>query len=268
MKHRLIQLVRWHGNRRMPGSVMLAKLARVYLAAYNNENYDIETNGERWLLERLSSFSLSMIFDVGANAGEWSEHARRAHPKTTIHAFEIVPSTFQVLSEKYVSRQINAHPIGLAEKAGIASVKVYEGNDTISTIINTDAIHPYRHEDIEVQVTTGDAFCSENKINNIDLLKIDTEGGESLVLAGFRGMIERQKIDILQFEYGMANIYAQFLLKDYYDQFGHLYEIGQLYPTGVRFSDYRPVYENFRGRNFVAVRRDRQDLIEALSLCE
>ncbi len=72
----------------MIGADVVAKAARVFLLAYDNVHYQVSENGELWLLERLCSFRVNTVFDVGANAGLWARAARSAHPDAVIHAFE------------------------------------------------------------------------------------------------------------------------------------------------------------------------------------
>ena len=45
-----------------------------------------------------------------------------------------------------------------------------------------------------IEVTTGDKFCLQNHISEIDLLKIHTEGYELQVLNGFSDMLKNSKI--------------------------------------------------------------------------
>jgi hypothetical protein len=79
-------------------------------------------------------------------------------------------------------------------------------------------------------------------------------------------MLEEGRIATLQFEYGMANIYSRFLLRDFYTLLeARGFTIGKLYPGGIRFAPYHPESEDFRGPNFVAVRQDKPELVKLLS---
>jgi hypothetical protein len=55
----------------------------------------------------------------------------------------------------------------------------------------------------EIELTTGDQFCEQHGISNINFLKIDTEGFDLKVCAGFVRMLAKQDIDLLQVEAGM-----------------------------------------------------------------
>ena len=54
--------------------------------------------------------------------------------------------------------------------------------------------------EINVQTQTLDNFCLEEKINNIDVLKIDAEGNELNVLKGAKKLLEQNKINIIYTE--------------------------------------------------------------------
>jgi hypothetical protein len=118
----------------------------------------------------------------------------------------------------------------------------------------------------QVQLDTGDSYCRERDIQRIDLLKIDTEGAEHKVLAGFDQMLKAEAIDIIQFEFGQANIETHFLLKDFFELLTPCgYQIGKLHPCSVEFHDYHYDMQDFVGPNFVAVRGDRCDVIKRIS---
>ena len=53
---------------------------------------------------------------------------------------------------------------------------------------------------IEVDATTIDDYCAENNINEIDLIKIDTQGSEADILAGMKKIIENEKVSIIEIE--------------------------------------------------------------------
>lgn len=57
----------------------------------------------------------------------------------------------------------------------------------------------------EIVETTGDSYCQSNKIQRINILKIDTEGFEMNVLHGFSDMLNSGKIDSILIEVGFHN---------------------------------------------------------------
>jgi FkbM family methyltransferase len=226
--------------------------------------YDIELNGERWLIERLTAGDPSVLFDVGANRAEWSRIAHRILPRATIHAFEIVPETFAILKANVLeSNNIVANPFGLADRDGEIEIHSGGGGSPHSSIVPdfVGRIESTRR----CRVMTGDSYMRERNIERIDLLKMDVEGSEHLVLAGLQNAIGRGAIDVVQFEYGRINIITHFLLYDFYRLLeGAGYAVGQLNPTSVEFKPYSVYMETWWPPNWIGVRRDRPDIIEML----
>ena len=103
-------------------------------------------------------------------------------------------------------------------------------------------------------------------IQEIDFLKIDTEGGEPLVLAGFREMLQAKKIKMIQFEYCEINITTKYLLKDFYAFFAQYgYEVGKVYSKAVEFKPYHLEMEDFIGLNYIAIPKEAVELKRQLS---
>ena len=205
------------------------------------------------------------MFDVGANVGDWSVHAAVALPEATIHAFEPVPDTFSALARSATALpgRIVANPAGLSDRDGTIALNVMADDSTLSSIV---ALHEGEGRRVDCAMRSGDAYMAEHKIDRIDLLKIDVEGAEHLVLQGFARALAEGRIDVIQFEYGQANIVTRFLLRDFHLLLeGHGYSVGKLYPSRVDFRSYRFEHEDFIGPNFVAVRAAREDVKKLLT---
>ena len=101
-------------------------------------------------------------------------------------------------------------------------------------------------------------------ITHVDFLKLDVEGAENRVLQGFANALQDRLIDVIQFEYGRANIISKFLLYDFYVLFQKYgYKVGKIYPNYVDFREYSSDDENFLGPNYLAV---REELVNHLGL--
>jgi hypothetical protein len=154
--------------------------------------------------------------------------------------------------------------LGLSDAAGEVTLRHYPGLPALTTA--TDYPHPFPSTELLGRVEPGDALAARLGVERIDLLKIDVEGMEPRVLAGFSGCFERGAIELVQFEYGRVNILSRFLLRDFYAFFTERgYRVGKLYPERVDFRPYDLADEDFLGPNYVACRSLRADLVEALS---
>lgn len=124
-----------------------------------------------------------VVFDVGANIGIWSLLAakRGAH----VHAFEPVPALVERLRrhaiENNVEITINACAAG-AENGTLPFYEFREGNSGASSL----APRSERDVRIDVPVITLDSYIARERIEHVQLLKIDVEGAEGIVLAGAR----------------------------------------------------------------------------------
>src|SRR5262245_9306748 len=121
----LRSVVRSVSQRGGRGSRELYKLARRYSLLYENFNYNARTNGEYWLVSRLTQFDLQTIFDVGANRGDWSEHCAKLFPAARIHSFEIVPDTAEKLEARTDgTSNVIVNRFGLSDSSGNVSIFV------------------------------------------------------------------------------------------------------------------------------------------------
>jgi FkbM family methyltransferase len=237
-----------------------------YHQIQENFNYNIETNGERWLLQALARKKmLETAFDVGANHGDWAALVLTANPNATVHCFEICPPTFQkVLARLSGRKNIFLNSFGLSDAPGEVKIKYSADGDGGTTMF--DVTLPLNTEIINARVGCGKDYCAEHGIKKIDCLKLDVEGAEHLVLKGFGDMLNPAMIPIVQFEYGMVNIVTKFLLKDFHTLFeSRGYKVGKLFPGYVRFREYRFSDEDFRGPNYVAASPELAALLEIKS---
>jgi FkbM family methyltransferase len=193
--------------------------------------------------------------------------ARKFFPKATFHSFEIVPATFQMLLEITKSDpRIIPQNVGLSDQIGKISISYSSLDSTTATGQKIDEMR--YHEDwydqsIECEVTTGREYLSQSKLGPVYLLKIDVEGMDFKVLKGFGDALNGVKA--IQFEYGVFNISSSDLLVDFCALLNsHDFIVGQIYPKFVDFFDYHFSREDFKGHNYIAVKRDDHSLIAKL----
>jgi FkbM family methyltransferase len=260
----LIQRV---GARRSNPAVKTAvRAARALLRAYEGNSArlrDITNNGEGRVLDVLGA-DLDVVFDVGANVGEWTQRALSAGAKS-VHAFEISPATAAGITQRYASdARVRVNAVGLAAAPGTLTIHHYPDHPALTTI--TDYPHDAASTAIEAPVTTGDAYMAEHGIDRIDFLKLDVEGAEPGVIEGFAKAFGNGAIGVVQYEYGRVCILTKYLLRDFYTQMtGYGFDVGRIEPNGVEFMEYDMALENFADSNWLAVQRDRRDWIARLS---
>jgi FkbM family methyltransferase len=234
-----------------------------YSLAQSSDSY---TNGELRLLEKLSG-RLAVVFDVGANAGEWTEMVLNCHQQGVIpeiHLFEPGPGVFKMLSENFKDRQhLILNQCGLSDKEG--SLQFFENitfNQSSSFIDfengGTRKVH-------EVPVTTVAAYCELKNIFHIDFLKIDCEGFDFKVLQGCGEMLEKGQIEVIQFEYGStwalsgATLLAACRLLS-----RHHYRVYYLLPMGLQVFNPEIIGDFFQYANFIALHKDSDTFINEI----
>ena len=158
------------------------------------------------LRERMPGISVRTILDVGANVGQSAEELLSHYPDAGIHSCEPVASTFAKLNEKRFKGKVTCHHLALGSEEGTVEMTVAEGAEH-SVTNSIGGVHPSvaglatRKE--VVQLTMLDTFCLQQAINQVDYLKIDTEGHDLEVLKGATGMLRARRIGVIDVEVGM-----------------------------------------------------------------
>lgn len=158
-------------------------------------------------IDRGWNTATDVVFDVGANAGEFAAEALRELPASRVYSFEPHPDTFRRLSSSVSNLRFSANQIALGDQVGEAAFHVY-GDDGDGSLINSlvpDARFPmkfgYSSRAMTVPCTTIDAFCAANAVERVDLLKIDTEGADLLVLRGAQRMLAEGRVRYIYVEF-------------------------------------------------------------------
>jgi FkbM family methyltransferase len=243
----------------------LAGFGRALNRLYENRNHDIYSNGEVTVIQKLSLFNPGVIIDGGANTGDYSMMVGRLCPESRVYSLEPVKSTFGKLSEN-VAGYANIFPVrkGLYKENCTRQINIFE-SDAHSSLYDIKGISYSPHGSETIELVRGDDFLKENKLDQVDLLKIDVEGAEFDALAGFDKSIGAGKIRVVQFEYGYINISTKKLLVDFYNFFETRgYIIGKIFPKTVEFRKYEFKHEDFIGPNYLAVRDSESALIDSL----
>lgn len=221
--------------------------------ALENKMNDNELSGEYRVLRILAKNNPKVVFDIGANVGNWTKKLKQYSPKSVVYSFEPIPQTFETLCRNLKEeKMVYPHQIALSDREGTLEFNFYPSNSYFSSIYKTTFDSNF--QTLSVNTISGDTFCDEQNIDEIDFLKIDVEGAENKVLVGFLKRIKEGKIKAIQFEYGPQNVESRFLLKDFYDLLERNgYRIGKIYPTWIDWSGYSIEKENFILSNFLAL---------------
>ncbi len=206
-----------------------------------------------------------VLFDVGANVGDYTERALSLAHDVRVHCFEPVPATFKALEARFTSDprrdRVRLNNVGLGDQVGTATMRVYgptAGSNSLYERRSALGAHPEftEHREQAVSLTTLDAYVTAEAVQRIDLLKIDVEGHELKVLRGATHALAAGVVKTIQFEYGGCFLDAGTRLEQVFDLLsGNGYSIFRLLPFGkTRVRSFSPKLENYCYSNWVAIR--------------
>jgi FkbM family methyltransferase len=248
----------------LPRSRLLYRGARAYVDRYANDNNpDIHHNGELWFL-RQTLPAAKVVFDVGANVGEWASLAVAINPSVNLHCFEPSAATYQRLTSRRLPANVICNNVGLGATRREADLHVFEAGSGLNSLGRRTGLEdgfgvggPTAIE--RVRLETGDDYCRQHGITQIDFCKVDVEGFEMDVFNGMTGLLDAKRIRVIQFEYGGCNIDSRTLLRDLFQFFlPRGYVLHKLYPRSLQMVPrYDQRLENFQYQNWVAIIGDQ-----------
>ena len=175
-----------------------------------------------------------IVFDVGAHYGETIKLFNKKLNIKKIYSFEASPKNYQILKKsisKYNSKKIEIYNYGIGRELSKSYInQTLESSSSTINELNVNSKYLKKklkilniknknsfHYKIPIKIITLDYFIEKNKIENIDLLKIDTEGYEFNVLKGLSKY--NQKIKLVYFEHH----YDDMIVKNY--KFGDIHQL-------------------------------------------
>jgi FkbM family methyltransferase len=133
--------------------------------------------------------------DLGANAGLLSMVASRAvGPEGRVYSFEPSAREFARLKRHVEANRLHnvrAIRCAVSDRMGVLPLRVaqrpHAGQNTIGASFGYDGVLLDRVETVEA--TTLDAFVERERLESVDLIKMDVEGSELRVLAGAENLL-------------------------------------------------------------------------------
>ncbi|MER6059616.1 FkbM family methyltransferase [Streptomyces sp. NPDC001792] len=200
-----------------------------------------------------------VIFDVGANFGQWTTCLQAALGTSAGSFFMFEPQSAcqPTLTRMSDSRRVLI-PAAVGDKPGSATIfSDTPGSGVASVHMRRDSYFGdlTAYQDL-VPVTTIDREVKKRRIDHIDLLKLDIEGAELAALRGASTSLEERRIATIAFEFGSANVYSRIFFRDFWDLLDPLgYRLWRICPGGtlLALTEYVEELEHFRGvSNYIA----------------
>lgn len=216
----------------------------------NNLWNDGESDCIKYLIK-----NLDIVFDVGANIGDWSAAVLMAHSRVTIFAFEPVPELAERLLKRFGNKLVHVNQIALSNQKKKSTFNYYPSAMAGGSFFEHVYLKDVPRIKFEVDTLTLDEFCGQYFIDHVNFLKIDTEGTELNILLGARKLLEENEIDIIQFEYGGAYPAAKATFKQVFQflrSFG--YVVFRIFKNNlVHIEQWRDALENYKCTNYLAM---------------
>ena len=187
---------------------------------FNNEIKNI--NFDELLKEKIQNNPV--IFDVGANSGQSIMKYKKIFQNPTIHSFEPIKKEFELISTRFGNdKNIFLNNFALGDKAEFKElnvtakssnssfIKIKEGTEWLDRRSKDKKTSPQKYSEVQkVKIETLDQYCRDKKIDQIDLLKIDTQGYEDKVLLGSQETINKNKVNVIIVEIMFDNVYEKY----------------------------------------------------------
>ena len=144
---------------------------------------------------------MRVMFDVGSNYGYFSCLWASLNINNKVYAFEASPENIRPLYHNILknnlSDKITVIPVAVGKNLGTHKFNAERNeNQTgwggLSFDNSTDSL--------EVDMITLDKYADDNSIEQIDVLKIDTEGADTWVLYGAKNLLKNKKIKHIFYE--------------------------------------------------------------------
>jgi FkbM family methyltransferase len=201
-----------------------------------------------------------LIFDVGANQGDWSRALLKKLPRARIVMFEPAAGCQSHL-QSLISERVQLVPCAVGSEPGTA--QLWSSSETDGAA----SLHPRKDtyfatlqfQPQAVAVTSIDHYISQHALERVDLMKLDIEGHELAALQGADAALSAGKIHALAFEFGAANINSRTFFRDFWEYLdARKFDLFRITPGGslLAISSYSEDLEHFRGvTNYLAFAR-------------
>ena len=236
------------------------------VAASVSDGIDLRSNGELWLIERLSP-NLKCFVDVGANVGEWTKAVLARNKCISGTCFEPSPSASAELFKSAIEwPTVRVVPKAVSDREG--SLKFRELGQAAQTSGAASIVGSANGVGVVVDVpaVTLDDELERIGVRDVDILKVDAEGMDWRVLCGAANLLSEGRIRVVQFEYGDGWVRSGGTLwwsVAWLESRG--YAVKRLMSNGLSPLDLEALGEHFAYSNYVAIRVGDKRTMDALA---
>lgn len=146
---------------------------------------------EKWLPYIKDS---KVVLDIGANLGNHTLFWAKNTDYSAIYSFEPYPVNYERLAHNIANNSLkNVFPVnyGVGARKGYTKVLNFSEDNYGATTLDTGI-----SDSGDIRIIDIDTFVSDHGLNQVDFVKIDTEGFEESVLAGMQQVIKLHRPDL------------------------------------------------------------------------
>lgn len=220
-----------------------------------------EKEAFHYALTRCHQEGEKIVFDVGAHEGEYLKTVERAGVK--FHCFEPEPGSFEKLRAAYAGTDgFFLNNFALSDFDGSAPLYAHQPGAAQAALDKPDFAYLGSEFKVmaDVPVRSLASYCETTGIDQIDVLKIDTEGHELRILNAALGMIKNRRIHFIQFEFGICHVDTGNFFKDFWRLLSPHYHISRIHPEGlIPVEKYVQELEVFHVANYLCELKEKSN---------
>jgi FkbM family methyltransferase len=261
--YRLVEKVYVFALARPSAQRLNNKILTLAIRARGYDNFgDFKNTGEQNFIKMLAARDPKLCLDVGANKGQYARVLLEM-TRAKVISFEPLPRAFAALLtlKNEFGDRFEAENVGVGQREGTLALH-YDAEDSklasfSEEVGQVDYVHNVNTMNVEV-ISLDRYFERHSNVQEIDLLKIDTEGFEFQVLWGAQKTIAVRRPKFIQIEFNWHQLFRAQSLWSLSELMAG-YRAFQVLPHGsglVPRETKSPESNIYRFSNFVFVRSD------------
>ena len=178
-------------------------------------------NPALYYIKRILATETPEILDVGAHIGQSAIEYLEVFKNPSIKCIEPCKESFEIMMKRFSDNErVKCFNNGFADKEQKLNLNINHSSDTNSFLnfaenagdIWQDSEHFQTKSCKQVECVTLDSFCNQQRINQIDILKLDAQGFEKNILIGANEKMKLNEINFIYSEVSFQHTYHLGLL--------------------------------------------------------